>query len=108
MADPVQKDSDFDGNEDFWEVAGGGSPRSPVDDFRRIHPEIEINIQEPLPPFHPGSTGSGSGSGSAMNEQPLDQAPSYEQPSYEEPSYDVADEPVVAVDDPVEDFSEFA
>ena len=53
---PNEEDSDFDGNEDFWEVASGGSPRSPVDDFRRLHPEIEINIQEPLPPFHPGST----------------------------------------------------
>ncbi len=43
-----------------------------------------------------------------MNEQPLDQAPSYEQPSYEEPSYDAADEAVVAVDDQVDDFTEFA
>jgi hypothetical protein len=107
---PNEEDSDFDGVNDFFELAGGNSPRSPVDDFRRVHPEIEINVQEPLAPFHPGSLGGGSGS--AMNEQPSFDQPSFDQPSFDqpsfEPSYDAADEAVAAVDDQVDDFTELA
>src|SRR5262245_6457172 len=58
---PNEEDSDFDGVDDFFELANEGSPRSPVDDFRRVHPDIEINIQEPLPPVNPGSLGGGRG-----------------------------------------------
>jgi hypothetical protein len=112
---PSEADSDFDGVEDFWELANGEPPRSPVDDFRRAHPEVDIDIEEPLPPFQPGSIGRGSGS--AMNDVPTDAAPSadqlsfdepvYDEPSYDQPTYAAADE-TAAADDQVEDFTEFA
>jgi hypothetical protein len=117
---PNEEDSDFDGVGDYFELANEWSPRSPVDDFRRLRPEIEIDIQEPLPTPRPPLSGGGGGTAmldsvseptydQPVFEQPGADTTGYDQPSYEASSYDtMADTQVAAADDQVDDFSEFA
>ncbi len=79
---PNEADSDFDGVDDYFELTGGGSPRSPVDDFRRAHPDIEINITEPLPDRPMINTPGSGGQASAYDAAPTyDDAASFDQPS---------------------------
>jgi Bacterial TSP3 repeat len=77
---PNEADSDFDAVDDYFEVATGNSPRSPVDDFRRMHPDVEIDISEPLP--DPPVITPGGGHASMYGPAPAyDDAPSLEAPS---------------------------
>lgn len=79
---PNEADSDFDGQDDYFEVATGNSPRSSVDDFRRVHPEIELDITEPLPDRPMITTPGGGGHASAYDAVPTyDDAPSFDPPS---------------------------
>jgi Bacterial TSP3 repeat len=78
---PNEADSDFDAVDDHFEVAVGGTPRSPVDDFRRMHPDVEIHISEPLPD-PPVINTPGGGHASTYEQAPAyDDAPSFEPPS---------------------------
>jgi hypothetical protein len=112
---PNEEDSDFDGIGDFFEMANGWSPRSPVDDFRRRNPEVEIDIEEPLPdPGQPLRPGSGRAAMAEPDEQPAYEQVAFEQPgyaesAYDEPVYAQPEEPVVAADDgAAAEFGEFA
>jgi hypothetical protein len=70
--------------DDYFEVATGNSPRSNVDDFRRVHPEIELDVTEPLPD-RPMITTPGGGAqafNDAQAPDPVyDEPPSFDQPS---------------------------